>query len=364
MAGWLAVLAHAKRLSVAECAFLNGDGIEPGRMARHDCARNFNRLREFNLTQQRPQVRYVQVAADDAGMRLDNYLLREFRNVPKSRVYKIIRSGEVRVNKGRAKPATRLHKGDTVRLPPVRLPASRDPGRPPDALLNRVQAAVIEDTADYLVVAKPAGLAVHAGSGLRFGLIEVLRAARPGAYLELVHRLDRQTSGCLLVARSRKALDELRAGLNDASATKRYIALVEGQWPHGVRRVEAPLARDVERAGERVVTVDPALGRASLSIFKPQAIFHDASRLTVEIRTGRTHQIRVHAAHCGHPVAADDKYGPNDRASVWRARGLSRLGLHAASVTLNFRGRMHHFQAPLAQDMTAVFNWLTDHGAD
>lgn len=291
-------------------------------------------------------------------MRLDNFLLREFKNVPKSRVYKIIRSGEVRVNKGRAKPGTRLAEADDVRIPPVRQAPKADPGRPPDALIDKVNAAVITETADYLVFAKPPGLAVHAGSGLRFGLIEVLRAARPDEYFELVHRLDRQTSGCLLVARSRAALDDLRAGLNDTSATKRYIALVEGRWPHGAIEVDVPLSRDVERAGERVVTVDHEGGRASLSMFAPAEFYADATRMDVEIRTGRTHQIRVHAAHCGHPVAADDKYGPNARASRWRERGLSRLALHAASVRLNFGGRPHVFEVPLADDLAAVFDRL------
>lgn len=296
--------------------------------------------------------------ANDDGMRLDNFLLREFRNVPKSRVYRIIRSGEVRVNKGRAKPGTRLAQADNVRIPPVSQAPKADPGRPPDALIDRVNAAVVVETADYLVFAKPPGLAVHAGSGLRFGLIEVLRAARPGEYFELVHRLDRQTSGCLLVARSRSALDDLRAGLNDASATKRYIALVEGQWRHGTIEVDAPLSRDVERAGERLVTVDREGGRASLSLFAPVQVYADATRMDVRIRTGRTHQIRVHAAHCGHPVAADDKYGPNARTRVWRERGLARLALHAASVQLDFRGRRRVFEAPLADDLVTVFDRL------
>lgn len=291
-------------------------------------------------------------------MRLDNFLLREFKNVPKSRVYKIIRGGEVRVNKGRAKPGTRLAPDDDVRIPPVRQPAKADPGRPPDALIDKVNAAVVAETADYLVFAKPAGLAVHGGTGLRFGLIEVLRSARPGEYFELVHRLDRQTSGCLLVARSRAALDDLRAGLNDAAATKRYVALVEGRWAHGAIEVDAPLSRDVERAGERIVTVDHEGGRASLSLFTPTAVYADATRMDVEIRTGRTHQIRVHAAHCGHPVAADDKYGPNARAGLWRERGLARMALHAASVQLDFRGRRHVFEAPLAADLATVFDRL------
>lgn len=291
-------------------------------------------------------------------MRLDNFLLRVFKNVPKSRVYRIIRSGEVRINKGRAKPATRLAEHDEVRLPPVYQKATADPGRPPDDLIKRVVDAIHIETPDYLVFAKPAGLAVHAGTGVRFGLIEVLRAARPDEYFELVHRLDRNTSGGLLVARSRKALDALRAGLNDAAATKRYITLLEGRWPHGNREVDVPLSRDQERGGERVVTVDPEGGRPSLSHFSPLHTFADATLMEVEIRTGRTHQIRVHAAHCGHPVAADDKYGPNGRLATWKQRGLNRMFLHAASIQLSFDDEPLRFDVPLAPDLQRVIDDL------
>lgn len=287
-------------------------------------------------------------------MRLDNFLLRIFKNVPKSRIYKIIRSGEVRVNRGRAKPPTRLHADDEVRLPPVHQPPARAPERPPDGLIERVCGAIAVETADYLLFNKPPGLAVHAGTGQRFGLIEVLRAARPDEYFELVHRLDRATSGCLLVARSRRALDDLRAGLNDAAATKRYLALVEGEWTDGVREVDVPLSRDVERAGERVVTVDRTAGKASLSIFSPRAHYPGATLMDVAIRTGRTHQIRVHAAHCGHPLAADDKYAGNAETAAWHAFGLSRLFLHAAEIVLDFRGRREVFRCALAPDLEAI----------
>lgn len=320
--------------------------------------RDFARPWECNLTTSRPQVRYVRIDANDDGMRLDNFLLRVFRNVPKSRVYRIIRSGEVRINKGRAKPATRLKMNDEVRLPPVHQKASADPGRPPDDLIKRVTDAIHIETLDYLVFAKPAGLAVHAGTGLRFGLIEVLRAARPDEYFELVHRLDRDTSGGLLVARSRQALDALRAGLNDVGATKRYTTLVEGRWPHGNRQVDAPLSRDQERSGERVVTVDADNGRSSLSQFAPLQTFDDATLMEVEIRTGRTHQIRVHAAHCGHPVVADDKYGPNGRLATWKKRGLTRMFLHASSIQLLFDDQPLRFDVPLAPDLQHVIDSL------
>lgn len=291
-------------------------------------------------------------------MRLDNFLLREFRNVPKSRVYRIIRSGEVRVNKGRARPGTRLSELDDVRLPPVHRPPRSDPGRPPDGLIEKVAAARVLETDDYLLFAKPPGLAVHAGSGLRFGLIEVLRASGPGEYFELVHRLDRQTSGCLLVARNRHALSELRAALREPSAKKRYLALVEGRWQQGELEVDAPLRRDVERAGERVVTVDKEHGRASLSIFRPLRFYAGATLMEVEIRTGRTHQIRVHAAHCGHPVVADDKYGSNKRAAFWKRQGLSRQALHAQAISLCFGDERVDFEVPLAADLATVLGAL------
>ncbi|MDA3921503.1 MAG: RluA family pseudouridine synthase [Salinisphaera sp.] len=289
-------------------------------------------------------------------MRLDNFLLRLFKNVPKSRIYKIIRSGEVRINKGRAKPATRLAEADEVRLPPVHQKISAEPGRPPDGLVDRVLRAICDETPDYLMFAKPAGLAVHAGTGLRFGLIEVLRAARPNEYFELVHRLDRNTSGCLLVARSRKALDGLRAGLNDSAATKRYLALLEGRWNHGQLKIDLPLSRDQERAGERVVTVDRENGRPSQSLFTPLEYFDDATLMEVEIQTGRTHQIRVHAANAGHPVAADDKYGPNARMAIWKQRGLGRMFLHAASIRLAFGDRALHLETSLPADLAQLLS--------
>lgn len=298
------------------------------------------------------------IDANDNGMRLDNYLLRVFKDVPKSRIYKIIRSGEVRVNSGRAKPSTRLAEADQVRLPPVRQKARPGPGRPPDALLRRVDKALAQSTDDLLFFNKPAGLAVHAGSGLRFGLIEVLRVLRAGEYVELVHRLDRQTSGCLLVARSRPALDGLRDALNDANTRKRYLALVEGHWPHGAIEVDAPLSRDNERSGERMVEVDHARGRASLSIFSPLAYYREATLMAVEIRTGRTHQIRVHAAHMGHPVVADDKYGLGERAGFWRQRGLSRMFLHAEHLQMHYAGEPLILNADLPEELAMVLERL------
>lgn len=287
-------------------------------------------------------------------MRLDNYLLRELKKVPKSHVYRIVRSGEVRVNRGRAKPSTRLTAGDLVRLPPVRMRARGEAARPPDELMARVQDAIVRETEDWIAFNKPAGLAVHGGTGLMFGLIEVLRAARPDAWVELVHRLDRQTSGCLLVAKSRLALGMLRSALNADASNKCYQALLDGQWRGDERRVDVPLARDREQGGERMVVVDWQDGRRALSDFRPLERFADATLMAVRIHTGRTHQIRVHAAHCGHPVAADSKYGAHARQTLWRSRGLRRMFLHAARIELALPSGVTTIEAPLAADLAPV----------
>ncbi|HLQ85371.1 MAG TPA: RluA family pseudouridine synthase [Salinisphaeraceae bacterium] len=291
-------------------------------------------------------------------MRLDNYLLRLLKSVPKSHVYRIVRSGEVRVNRSRAKPGTRLAEHDQVRVPPVRRRERGQAPRPPDALKAKVQAAIVAETDDWIVFNKPPGLAVHGGSGLMFGLIEVLRAMRPDAWVELVHRLDRQTSGCLLVAKSRATLAELRSGLRAPGCEKHYLALVEGHWQGGRRRVDAPLTRDRERGGERMVEIDHAHGKRALSEFSPLRHLAAATLMAVRIRTGRTHQIRVHAAHCGHPLAADAKYGANARAAYWRECGLQRMFLHAARIDMPRNDARFRVVAPLADDLARVLEQL------
>lgn len=321
---------------------------------------------ECNLTEPQPQVRYKQITQDDAGMRLDNYLLRELSGVPRSYVYRIIRSGEVRINKGRAKPANRVQADDTVRIPPVRLPAKNDPGRPPDSLIREVLSAVMLKTEDFWVFNKPAGLAVHAGSGLRFGLIEVLRAAHPDQKWELVHRLDRGTSGCLMVAHNRKTLNALGRALRHPDAAKCYTTLLAGTWRGGERCVDAALVRDRERGGERMVEVDVHAGHAksALSCFTPQEIFAradmQASLMQVRIITGRTHQIRVHAAYVGHPVAGDDKYGRRDFNKQMKTHGLDRCFLHAGRLTLPSieNNRALHIDAPLPDELKRVLHNL------
>jgi 23S rRNA pseudouridine955/2504/2580 synthase len=308
----------------------------------------------------RESVRYVDVAADDAGQRLDNYLLRHLKNVPRSRVYRLLRKGEVRVNGKRAKPEYRVTAGDRVRIPPVRIDAGPRPGRVPERLIETVRGAIVHEDADLLVVNKPAGLAVHGGSGLDFGVIEVLRAARPGEPLELAHRLDRETSGCLLVAKRRSSLRELHRLMREGLVEKHYLALLAGQWQLGRKRIDVPLATRQLQGGERVVKAR-ADGKASATRFEPVQFFGKrATLMDVAIETGRTHQIRVHAAYAGHPVAGDDKYGEREFNEVMRKLGLDRMFLHAQTVSFEWgdSGREFTASVPLDDTLKAVLDRL------
>ena len=310
----------------------------------------------------RPSVELVQISEDVAGQRLDNFLLARLKGVPKSHVYRLLRKGEVRVNKGRAKPDYRLEAGDIVRLPPVRRPAAGStPPRGRSAGV-RLEARIIHEDDRLMVLDKPSGIAVHGGSGLSHGVIEALRAARPDApYLELVHRLDRETSGCLLIAKRRSTLRALHELLREGRVEKRYLALVKGRWELGQVRLEDQL-RKIVRGGERVVTVDEG-GKTAASIFRPVEIGSAASLLEVRIMTGRTHQIRVQAAEAGHPLAGDQRYGDRDYNKKMKALGLERLFLHAASVGWEDpkSGEWRVFSAPLPEDLGEVLSKLDVH---
>lgn len=304
-------------------------------------------------------VQMLQVGPEEAGQRIDNYLLRKLKGVPKSRIYRILRKGEVRVNRGRIKPEYRVQAGDEVRIPPVRQ-AERDASSPAAGLVSRIETAILYEDERLLVLNKPAGVAVHGGSGVSHGVIEALRAARPGApMLELVHRLDRDTSGCLVIAKKRSALRNLHELLREGGMEKRYLALVQGDWPGGARTVTAPLHKNQLKGGERIVTVDAA-GKAARTLFRPLTRYGRASLLEVELDTGRTHQIRVHGAHIGHPLAGDDKYGDPDFNRSLRELGLRRLFLHA--VALGFRepgsAREVHVSAPLPDELRGVLDRL------
>jgi 23S rRNA pseudouridine955/2504/2580 synthase len=308
----------------------------------------------------RPAVRYVEIDAEQAGKRLDQFLLKLLGTVPRSRVYRVVRKGEVRVNGHRADPAQRLQLHDKVRVPPVRIEPEGAPPRIPRALLERVRDAIIVENDKLIVIDKPAGIAVHGGSGLSFGVIEVLRALRPEDSLELVHRLDRDTSGCLLVARKASALRVMHALLREGLFEKRYLTLLKGHWPHGRTRIDVPLRTDMRVSGERTVQAH-ASGKAALSDFRPLQFFGKrATLMEVGLLTGRTHQIRVHAAHAGHPVAGDEKYGDADFNTELGALGLARMFLHAHSVSFEWpQGGAFSASAPLPADLAAIVDRLS-----
>lgn len=312
-------------------------------------------------------ARTVRVPDDRAGQRLDNFLLGQLKGAPRSLVYKLVRSGQVRVNGGRAKADRRLEGGDEVRIPPVRLEAAVERGTPARGLLEAMEASILFEDARLLVVDKPSGVASHGGSGISFGAIETLRALRPNQSLELVHRLDRDTSGVLVVAKKRSALSELQALMREDSGSggggglrKRYLALLTGRMPDGVMSVDAPLHVGLRQGGERHVQVDAA-GKPSLSHFRMLERRGGQSYCEVRIETGRTHQIRAHARHIGHPVAGDDKYGdPEVNKRLRDQAGLKRLFLHAASLEFALDdGRTPYvLSAPLPPDLLAVLDNL------
>jgi len=301
------------------------------------------------------------VTADEAGQRVDNFLMRHFKTVPRSRVYRPLRKGEVRVNRKRVDAEYRIQEGDEVRLPPVRIDAVGELRQPSSSLLELIERAVIFQDKHLLVLDKPAGVAVHGGSGMSFGVIEALRASRPRETLELVHRLDRDTSGCLLVARDRSTLTALHALIRNGGMHKTYMALVAGSWQLGTKRIDAPLATDNRQHGERHVRV-AAAGKDSVSVFKPLQFFGSlATLMEVDIPTGRTHQIRVHASFAGHPLLGDDKYGDRDRNAELKSHGLKRTFLHAQSVAFEWPGSgvPFHASAPLPSELAAVLDAIT-----
>lgn len=289
-----------------------------------------------------PQVQHLTVPADADGQRIDNYLLRLLPGVPKSHIYRLLRSGQVRVDGGRAKPERRLAAGEVLRLPPVRV-AERETVRPPDEVMNRLREAIRHEDRDYLLLDKPEGLAAHAGSGLRYGVIEVVRAWNRYDYIELAHRLDRDTSGLLLLAKTREGLLRAQRAFADGRAGKRYLALLAGDWRGGPRDVNASLVRSGEGDDRRVRSHDE--GKAAFSRFTPLQVFRDAVLCEVEIQSGRTHQIRVHAELLGHPVAGDRKYGDREQHAPLRALGLKRMFLHAHRLTLPAEGRFPALRA-------------------
>lgn len=307
------------------------------------------------------RVRHVTVSPDQAGQRLDNFLLRELKGLPKSRVYRLVRKGEVRVNLGRVDAGYRLQSGDDVRIPPVRLGTASD--IPPPA--NLETGEILFEDAHMLVLDKPAGISVHKGTGIHAGLIEALRARRPELpYLELVHRLDRDTSGCLMLAKSRAALTTLHASLRRESndpVTKRYAALIKGAFDSDPVTVHTQLRKNSIRGGERMVVVVEEEGDPAESIFRLTRTGEFCSRVEIELVTGRTHQARVHAAHIGHPIAGDRKYGEREFNRRMRRAGVGRLALHARQLAFAhpISGEQCLVEAPLPALFEAVCDGST-----
>jgi 23S rRNA pseudouridine955/2504/2580 synthase len=291
------------------------------------------------------------ISEEAGGQRIDNYLLKILKGVPKSHVYRILRSGEVRVNSGRAKPAYRLRPGDELRLPPVRVAAQAPRATPPPNA--KLEHAILYEDEHLLVLNKPSGLAVHGGSGISFGVIEQLRSQRPLArFLELVHRLDRDTSGLLLLAKKRSALTALHTELRAGRVKKYYLTLVKGKWRNAKQSVRLNLHKYVLASGERRVAVDTE-GEASHTVFDLQQAWREFSLLRAELKTGRTHQIRVHLAHLGYPIAGDDKYGDFAFNKDLARAGLKRMFLHASRVSFKHPATetMLTLEAPLPDEL-------------
>jgi len=300
-------------------------------------------------------ARLIRIDAHQAGQRLDNFLLRTCKGVPKSHLYKAVRGGEVRVNKGRVSVSYRIQEGDSVRIPPLRLPSPAQPNPIPKARFT----PVYEDEA-LLVIDKPAGVAVHGGSGVAFGVIEQLRAARPDAqFLELAHRLDRDTSGLLMLAKSRKALLKLHAMLREGAGRKCYLALVEGDWVNDRQHLRYPLYKYLTASGERRVRVDPA-GKPAHTIVTLRHRYGRYSLVGAELRTGRTHQIRVHLCASGHPIVGDDKYGRDETRAWFASQGLRRMFLHAWRLEIShpLTGQTLPLQADLPQECVRALEVL------
>ncbi len=298
-------------------------------------------------------VQIITIGEEAVGQRIDNYLLKLLKGVPKSRIYRLLRKGEVRVNKGRIKPEYKLMDGDSVRVPPIRV-AERTAAADvfvSDSLSQQLQESILFEDERLLIINKPSGLAVHGGSGVSVGLIEALRRMRPEArFLELVHRLDRDTSGCVMLAKKRSVLKTLHGLLRGNGVDKRYLALVEGRWSSRKEQVKLPLAKNVLQSGERMVRVNPD-GKYSLTRFAVVQRMPGATLIEAKPITGRTHQIRVHCQAAGHPIIGDDKYGRDEVNEAFRGRGVQRLFLHAHSLSFELDGEVLSVSAELSQDL-------------
>jgi len=312
------------------------------------------------MEQNNSKVRYVAITALHAGQRVDNFLVTFLKNIPKSRIYKALRKGEVRANKKRIKPEYRLVLGDELRIPPFVITELAPEKVIPSRLEPLFQAMCLYEDDDLLIINKPAKFAVHSGSGVEYGIIDIAKAFHPqGEALQLVHRLDRDTSGCLILSKNRPTLVGLQAQLNEHKITKTYLALTKGHWPKKEVTIEVSLRKNSEQSGERMVKVDEE-GKSAKTVFRVIKTFAKASLVEVDLHSGRTHQIRVHAQHAGHPLAGDDKYGDDYFTREMKEYGLKRLFLHAKS--LQFISPVSHKKiqvtAPLPEELELVLTQI------
>ncbi len=300
-----------------------------------------------------PKVTYIEITEENSDQRLDNFLITHLKGVPKSYIYRIVRKGEVRVNKGRADVKYRLIIGDMIRIPPVRVAAKNEETFVNPGLKETLQNNILFEDEHFFILNKPAGFAVHGGSGISSGIIEGLRLIRPEArFLELVHRLDKDTSGCLLIAKKRSALRLLHELFRDDLVQKTYLALLAGQWARKKLIVNAPLQKNINKGGERMVVISQS-GKPAETLFRRLKLFSDSTLVQASPKTGRTHQIRVHAASMGHAIVGDERYGLDEVNRNFKARGYKRMFLHAE--TLQFKhpvtGVLIKVSAPLPQQL-------------
>jgi 23S rRNA pseudouridine955/2504/2580 synthase len=307
-------------------------------------------------------VRYITIEPDFASQRIDNFLVTKLKGVPKTRIYRILRKGEVRVNKKRVQPSYRLQAGDEVRLPPMQLEVREVPEAPSHSLMEVLTSRILYEDKNLFIINKPSGIPVHGGSKVKIGIVEALRSMYPKLpHLELAHRLDADTSGCLVLAKKRGVLKEVHELLREGKVTKIYLALTKGQWKADQMRVDVPLQKNHLSSGERIVRVNKE-GKSALTVFKTMQYFPNSKASLVEaaLYTGRTHQIRVHAQYRGHPIAGDEKYGDREFSKEMRQHGLKRLFLHAKLIefVLPSTGQAIHVTAPLDEDLASCVKSL------
>ena len=305
-----------------------------------------------------PKVRFIEITDAHEGQRLDNFLMKLLKGVPKSRIYRIIRKGEVRINKGRCDAKRKLVLGDTVRIPPIRVAEEKEFVSAPAYLTTSLKRDILFEDDAILVINKPSGFAVHGGTGISSGVIEALRELRPESrFLELVHRLDRDTSGCLIIAKKRSALRSLHESFRSSGVKKSYLALLQGRWEKKKLIVDQPLLKNVSQGGERMVKISSA-GKSSQTLFRRLSLYHDATLVEASPYTGRTHQIRVHAAWLGHAIIGDERYGEKEINKEFRRRGYKRLFLHAHKLQFAHpvTGEVLKIIAPLPDDLQVLLD--------